>query len=575
MILQALVQHYEDLLALGEISRPGWGKAKVSYGLELADDGTLLSLIPLETEQLRGNKTVLAAQEREVPMPVKRTVGISANFLCDNSGYLLGADAKGKPKRTAQCFAACRELHETVLAGVQSAAGQAVLAFFARWQPEAAASHPALAPYWEALMKGGNLIFWHRYRPVFDDPEVRARWQAHYDGKAGEGEIRCLVTGQKAAPEEIHPAIKGVRGAQSSGAALVSFNAPAFWSYDREYGENAPISGYAAFAYTTALNHLLADRDHVQVIGDTTVVCWAMGGQSAYQDCGLEMLNSDTDTERDLLDTLRKLAKGQKVEWDDTLLDPDMTFYVLGLSPNAARLSVRFFWQNSFGAFTRNILAHYERLEMIRPAYEKRPRLSIGSILWETVNRKASRPEPPHQLAGSLLLSILNNTAYPATLLNNVMLRIRAEKEISWGRASIVKAYYLRNTNSNCPEEILMEKCNEQSSYMPYVLGRLFAVLEALQRAANPDINTTIKDRYFNAASTMPEMVFPTILRLAQNHLKKLKDGQKIYYDKQITELMARITETYPARMDLPEQGAFQIGYYHQVQKNYTKKEDK
>lgn len=574
MILQALVQHYEDLLALGEISRPGWGKAKVSYGLELADDGTLLSLIPLETEQLRGKKIVMAAQEMEVPMPAKRTVGISASFLCDNSGYLLGADAKGKPKRTAQCFAASRALHETVLAGTQSAAGQAVLAFFAHWRPEEAAGHPVLAEKWEALMKGGNLLFYHGYQPVFDDPEVRARWQAHYDGKTGEGEIRCLVTGQKATPERIHPNIKGVRGAHSSGAPLVSFNTSAFWSYDHEKGANAPVSRYAAFAYTTALNHLLADQEHMRVIGDTTVVCWAVGGQSAYQDCGLGALDGYY-SEGELLDTLQKLAGGQKIEWDDTLLDPDMTFYVLGLSPNTGRLSVRFFWQNSFGAFTRNVLAHYERLAMIRPAYEKREQLSLGSLLWETVNRKASRPEPPHQLAGSLLLAILNNTAYPATLLNSVTLRIRAEKEINWGRASILKAYYLRNPNSSCPEEILMEKCNEQSSYMPYVLGRLFAVLEALQKAANPKINTTIKDRYFNAASTMPEMVFPTILRLAQSHLKKLKEDGRIYYDKQITELMARITETYPARMDLPEQGAFQIGYYHQVQKNYTKKEDK
>ena len=308
MILQALTRHYEDLLALGKISRPGWGQAKVSFGLELSGDGSILGLLPLQTEQTRGKKKVLAPRIMEVPMPVKRTVGVDPNFLCDNSGYLLGADDKGKPKRTAECYQKSKALHLELLSKASSPAARAVAAFFESFDPAGAASHPVLSEKWGELMEGGNLIFWHRDAPVFDDPEVRGIWQAYYDKRGSGDTIRCLGTGEKTTPEEIHPSIKGVKGAQSSGAALVSFNAPAFWSYGREYGANAPVGSYAAFAYTTALNHLLSDREHVQHIGDATVVCWAEGGEDAYQDLGLAALYGDTLTEQDIQAARASLA---------------------------------------------------------------------------------------------------------------------------------------------------------------------------------------------------------------------------------------------------------------------------
>lgn len=575
MILEALTQYYEALLSRGVIARPGWGQAKVSYGLELAGDGALLSLLPLETEQQRGKQTVMAPRIMEVPMPVKRTVGISANFLCDNSGYLLGADSKGKPQRTAKCFEACRALHLQLLADVASPAAQAVAAFFESWDPAAAATHPVLSPKWDKLMEGGNLLFWYRDAPVCDDPAVRARWQRHYDGRADGPQIRCLVTGQKAPPETIHPAIKGVQGAQSSGAALVSFNAPAFWSYGHEYGENAPVGAYAAFAYTTALNHLLADREHVQHIGDTTVVCWAAGGQSVYQDLGMAALYGDTLTEGDLPAVLHKLANGEPVVWDGTALDPDTRFYVLGLSPNAARISVRFFWRNSFGELARNVQAHYDRLQIVRPLFDKSELLSLWQLLWETVNKNARDPKPSPQLEGDVLRAILTNGPYPATLLTGVTLRIRAERTVTRGRAAILKAYYQRNPNPKCPEEVLTVEKNGKSDYLPYALGELFAVLEALQEANNPDLNATIRDKFFNSASATPALVFPHLLKLAQKHWRKLELPQRIYYDKQIAALLEKIGSHYPARMSLPEQGAFQLGYYHQKQERFKKKEEK
>lgn len=575
MILQALTQYYEDLLALGKIARPGWAVAKVSWALELGADGALLGLYRLQREVPRGKKTALAPQELLVPQPVKRSSGVAANFLCDTSSYLLGADAKGKPARSAECFAAAAALHRQLLANSESAAARAVLAFFDRWDPAAAPEHPALRQDWPEICKGGNLIFWYGGRPVTEEPEIGDCWQqARSQAPDGAPQGLCLVTGTRSPLARLHPNIKGVAGAQSSGAALVSFNAAAFCSYGHEQGANAPTGEYAAFAYTTALNHLLADREHIRRVGDTTLVCWAAGGRSVYQDFLMDAFYDDAPTEQDIRNTLFRLAEGLPVDWQGQRLDPDTRFYILGLAPNAARLSVRFFWQNSFGTLARNVARHYARLEIVRPAYDPYPTLPVWRLLRETVNLNARSPEPSPRLAGDLLLAVLNDAPYPATLLDGVTLRIRADKQVTRGRAAILKAWYLRNSQDEHLKEVMTVELNEQSNYLPYVLGRLFAVLEGVQQRANPNINTTIKDRYFNSASATPATVFPLLLNLAQKHLAKLDNGAAAYYNRQITELNARITRTLPARLTLPEQSAFQIGYYHETQKRYTKKEE-
>lgn len=583
MILQALTQYYEDLLMLGKINRPGWSKQKLNYSLLLSEEGELLQLLHLQQEIQRGNKTVLGPQEMWVPSPVKRSSGIRPNFLCDTSSYLLGVDGKGKADRSIDCFAASKALHLHLLREVDSPIARAIVRFFEHWDPSQAASHPALQEDWEELLKGGNLTFSLDKLFAAQDPAIADAWTQHYEDSSADAEpIRCLVTGQTGTLARLHPSIKGVAGAQSSGASLVSFNAPAFCSFEHEQGANAPVSDYAAFAYTTALNTLLADRNRVSRVGDTTILCWAAGGESAYQDCFLMSIFNDSYTENDILNTLHHLSKGESIQWDDTRLSPDTRFYVLGLAPNAARLSVRFFWQNSFGALARNLERHYQRLEIIRPSFDKFPTLSIWRLVLETV-RKAPpggrAPEPHPRLAGDLLLAVLNDTLYPATLLNGVELRIRAERSVSRGQAAILKAYYTKYLEQFQPDspmkEALTVQLNEQTNYLPYLLGRLFAVLEGLQQSANPGINTTIKDRYFNSASATPAIVFPQLINLAQKHLNKLDGGLDVYYDKQITELSSRITQTLPTRMSLAEQSAFQLGYYHETQRRYTAKTNK
>lgn len=576
MILQALTRYYEDLLSRGEIAAPGWAPAKISLALYINENGELTQIVPTMVEGTKGKKTVMQPQLMVLPAAVKRTVSIASNFLWDNSAYLLGIDQKGKPERSRECFATASKLHHAVLDSVGSPNARAILAFFDTWEPERAAEHPALIRQLDDVTAGGNLVFRVDGRKVEEDAAIREAWQRYRDGGESGVKMQCLVTGKEDEIAAVHPSVKGVRDAQSSGAALVSFNAPAFCSYGREQNYNAPVGKYAAFAYTAALNHLLADSDHVQHIGDTTVVCWAEGADDAYPGFFSAVIGGGTYgglSDNDLRAALKRLANG--LPCDDLGVDPNRPFYILGLAPNAARLSVRFFLRDSFGKLMENVNAHYERMEIVRPAYEKFNYLPLWSLLRETVNLNSRDKAPSPAMAGATARAIFSGARYPASLLEAVMLRIRAERDITWGKAAIIKAYYLKNPHEDCPKEVLTVSLNEASTNPAYTLGRLFSVYEAVQQAANPGINATIKDKYFNSAAAMPASIFPVLNNLCQKHLRKLDARQHVYYDKQIMKLKGVLNENYPARMTLAQQGSFDLGYYHQTQKRYTKKEEK
>lgn len=582
MILQALVSHYEDLMRTGEIAKPGWEKAKVSFGLNLSDDGKVTGLLPLKVSRNVGNKTVDAPGLLEVPQPVKRSSGIKANFLCDNSTYIMGIDEKGKPERSLLCFEECKNLHHRILDTVQTPLSRAILLYFESWRQELLEENSFLADNKEELMSGANILFYVNGKSVLEDNSIRQAWQEYYDQSESGLTGICSVTGKEAALANLHPTIKGVAGAQAMGTSLVSFNAPAFCSYGKEQGANASVGEYAAFAYGTALNELLGDREHRRLVGDATVVYWAEGGEKIYQDITCAALFGTEDegiTDQDLSAIFSKVSKGEKIQIDEQVLQTDRHFYILGLAPNAARLAVRFFYKDSFGNMLKNIAAHYDRLRIIRPQNERFENLPIWRLLSETVNKNAKDKSPSPQMAADTLQAVLTGRNYPASLLNHAMLRIRAEKEVTYGRAAIIKAYYLKNRNKGCSKEkgVLEMELNENCTDVPYTLGRLFAVLEHIQQEANQGINATIKDKYFNAAASTPSHIFPVLINLAQKHLRKLNDRPRLkaYFENQIGELALIIGERYPVRMNLPEQGAFQLGYYCQTQKRYQKKEEK
>lgn len=577
MILQALTSLYEALAQKGEISKEGWSREKISFALSIDEEGNLLRVTPLfDTVDGPKGKTREVPQKMTVPIKVGNT---SPKFLWGNSGFILGTANDKTPEAAKDCFKRNRDLHHEVLKGIEVPAAKAILSFFDRWEPEKTLENELVTSCAGELLGKANMVFRFNGKFIHEIPQLAAAWQAHY-GETAKERGQCLITGALDAIPNTHPLIKGVQGAQSSGAALVSFNASAFCSYNKEQNQNAPVGKYAAFAYTAALNHLLADRKNVHRIGDAAVVCWAENADKQYEEFAADLFFCDGDGDQSdeqrlsaLQASVELLAKGLPCRELD--LDPERKFYILGISPNAARLAVRFFYCDSFGNIVKNIKAHYDRLEIVRPSYDKYPMLPLWKLLSATVNPSAKDKTPNPAMAGAVARAVFSGGRYPASILECTFLRIRAEREITRERAAIIKAYYLRNPNEKCPKEVLTVSLNKDSKNVPYTLGRLFSVYEEIQQAANPGINTTIKDKYFGSAATMPATVFPILSSLAQKHLRKLSDAQRIYLDKKVMTLKDILGEQYPAHMSLPEQGSFDLGYYHQTQDRYTKKEDK
>ena len=577
MILQALVNHYENLEKQGKVDQEGWCKAKVSYAVNLSRDGKILGILSLKIEEERGKKKVWVPRQIKVPEMVTRSSGVLANFLCDNSKYILGIDAEGTNQRVRDCFEAAKKKHLSLLRETEGEMAEAVRSFFETWDPEKASECAEIKERWEDITDGGNLIFCMGINYAQDDTFIQKAWENARNKSSEDGQTGiCLVTGKEAEISRIHKTIKGVPGAQSSGAALVSFNAPAFESYEKEQSYNAPVGKYAEFAYTTALNYLLNQREYTFQLGDSMIVFWSESAEEEYQAAFFGAADPKPDNQEEIKGIFDNLKTGMPVSIGNFTLDPDQRFYILSLAPNAARLSVRFFYQDSFGNILKNLSAHYERMSIVKPSWESREYMGVRDMLSETVNQNSKDKSPVPNMAAFVLQAILSDARYPASLYTDVLIRIRAEQgNVTWGRAGIIKAYLIRNGNWKEGENYM--GLNEESRETAYVLGRLFSVLESIQMDANPGIKATIRDRYFNSACATPASIFPVLIKLKNSHMKKLerdKGGAKVYYEKLLTELMGKLDE-YPKRLSLEEQGKFILGYYHQVQKKYEKKEEK
>lgn len=576
MLLQSLVKLYETLAQKGEIEKSGWSPVKISYGLCLDNDGNIDKIIFLKQKTVDGKKEI--PKPISLPMPVKRSSGVASNFLYENSTYLFGYDSSGKPDRAAKAFQACKEKHCKILENCDSDAAVSIKKFFDHTienvQDKLLSCGCTQPMVDEILGKGANMLLMPLGKYPFDFDEICRAWDESYANSDGEKGI-CLVTGKYDKIAVLHPLIKNVKGSQSAGASLISFNGSAFESYGKTQGYNATVSEYAAFAYAAALNKLIADTDHRINVGDTTVVCWTEDAEPAYQNLLYSALyGNDTVSQEDLKSAITHISQGKTVNWEKVPLHPDNNFYILGISPNSARLSVRFFIKNTFGKVMQNVLLHEEQMKIVRPSFETREHLTLWQTVSQTVNPKSKDKSCKPHLAGDVLNAILNGTSYPATLYYGVQSRISAEREITWGKAAIIKAYLMRNIKT-IPKEDLTVELNEHSENKAYLLGILFSNLEEIQNAANPGIKATIKDRYFTSASSTPALIFPLLIELAQAHLKKIGEtSRKIYYQKKLTETMSKLGTEFPVRLKLEEKGMFQLGYYHQTQKRYTRKEE-
>jgi CRISPR-associated protein Csd1 len=576
--LASLARAYDRMAARGEAPVPGYSTEKIGFLISLNDDGSVIGE-PIDLRDSEGKKR--PPKLLAVPQPVKRTSGIAPNFLWDKTAYVLGVTA-GEGKRTASEHETFIAQHREWLVGTDDAGLLALLRFLETWRPEHFAERG-----WPEEMKDQNVIFalkrdWLEDVYLHDRSAARDLWTRLSDADDGRRtQAVCLVSGEKAPIARLHPAIKGVWGAQSSGASIVSFNLDAFTSYGHEQGDNAPVSEAAAFAYTTALNHFLSrDSGHRVQVGDASTVFWADASDpAAAQDAediflsGLMGMDDERGMTRDVKDVLQQIRAGRIDAGLFARLPRDVRFYVLGLAPNAARLSIRFYLEDDFGVIARRYLDHIERLRIEPPPREAAP--SMWRMLIETaVSRKTDNIQP--NLAGEWLRAILTGAPYPLTLLSTLIMRIRADHDINAMRVAILKSILIRNFKMEVPVA-LDSKCDDKG----YLLGRLFAVYEQTQSAAlGRDVNATIKDKYYGAASAQPRRVFHLLESGSANHLSKVgkqKPGLRINLEKQIgaiMDLMQPEDDPFPASLPEKSQALFGLGYYHQ-RNEFFRKTDK
>lgn len=551
----------------------GFSLEKIGFCIVLNPDGSVAGV-----EDLRGDDKKRSPRMLLVPQAVKRTVGIAPNFLWDKSAYVLGVTA-GEGKRTAEEHARFRERHAEWLEETGDTGLLALSRFLEGWTAEA-----FTLPLWPDELRDQNIVFAlaeeYRERYLHDRPAARALWRRIRTATDSDPQI-CLVTGEAGPVARLHPSLKGVWGAQSSGASLVSFNLDAFTSYGHEQGDNAPVSEAAAFAYTTTLNRYLEkDSGHRIQIGDASTVFWADAGVAqaaqaeAFFAAFLDTAAEEKLASKTIAAQLDRIRQGQKLSEVAPDLAAGVRFHVLGLAPNAARLSVRFYWEDDFGRLTGNYQRYLSDTALEPPPREGWP------PLWRYLLELAAqgkRENIPPLIAGEWMRAILTGAPYPLTLFTTVLMRIRADGEINAHRAALLKSVLIRNLKRENTPVALDPECKDRG----YILGRLFAVYEEVQRAALGGINATIKDKFYGSASATPQKVFRTLDAGAANHFGKLRKqspGRGVNLEKlltSITDLMEPGNDPIPASLNAAEQALFGIGYYHQRSDFFRKRDDK
>lgn len=588
MIIQSLQDYYERLSQDSQsgVAPVGYSKAKVAFDFNLSVSGELLDIFPLY--EMKGKKKI--SRDMLVPEQVKRSSGVNSNYLCDNSSYVLGIDDKGNEQRTKDCFIAFKELHNKILTGVADEGAKAVLAFL-NSREAGQSTEKTIQDNLEHLLEGGNIVFKLDGQAgyIHDRSPIKKAWENYQETNKADAYIaQCLVSGEKGPIALLHPSIKGVIGAQSAGASIVSFNDDAYVSYGKKQSYNAPVSTNVTFAYTTALNYLLSNPKNRLRIGDATTVFWAERELeenliAAFFDPPEEPkeqegMQIDYTSVQKIRDILMQLREGKKPV--NTDIDEKTHFCILGLAPNAARISIRYYYQGEFGTLMRNIGLHYADMSIILPKDYHPLFPPVWRILKETAARGKTENIPPI-LGGALMRAILGGGAYPQSLYSVILSRIRADRTVNPIRVGVIKACLLRKARIYGQKEkegTIKMSLNTENTNPGYLLGRLFALLEiAQQDSADNKLNATIVDRCYGTASTTPAAVFPMLVNLSKHHLKKIKSTKPALgyaLDNKMQEVVDALDDTKGLQryLNLDEQGLFVLGYYQQKQDWYTSK---
>ena len=585
-ILASLERAYHRLEKEDKVPPIGYSDERIDYCVVLKADGQPNGQ-PVDLRDYSEKKPV--APRHSVPRPEKRAgKTLLPSFLWDKASYALGAieDLEGedpdtrerRAERVKNQYEAFQNRH-FALQNESDAGLVACYRFLQWWKPE---YFDALG--WPDEMKGANVVFRlegeHNF--IHDREAARQLWTSQMNRDHESDQAVCLVTGKLSPIARLHPSIKGVRGAQSAGASIVSFNLDAFESYEHKQGDNAPVSEDAAAAYTTVLNHFLRTNENRVQLGDASTVFWADGSEAAQCEALFSFLTNDTDdeiSEQAIKTVLEKIKSGRPMEEIRPDLPQDVRFNVLGLAPNAARISIRFWLEDDFATLAEHILWHYRDMRIDPPPRQEQP--SVRRCLLETVTTKVrNRYEHiPPQLAGEMLRALLTGRTYPQTLLSTLLMRLRADKTITDLRVALLKAVVCRKRRAagHSTKEDNLVSLDPTNTDPGYLLGRLFACFEYAQtRALGGKVNATISDKYYGAASATPRSVFPILQRNAMNHLSRIRKdrpGTHRYIDNAITQIYgcAAADVLCVPTLSMDAQALFAIGYYHQKNAFYTK----
>lgn len=598
MILESLCKYYDILSKEGleDLPREGYSIGKISFAFILSKDGELNGVMDLRESE---GKKIFPKQMLIPEQSGRSGKNARAYYLSDNAKYILGIGDDEK----FSSFNRFKELHNSLLED-----DNPLLKFINNWNPAEEFSinciekqnkktgkikeeihynftNIHLEKYKDELEKNPNIIFKIEGDTgyIHDNEEIFNTWYKNLDETKNDIKMQCLITGNTETISKTHTPIKGIRNAQAAGASIVSFNNSSFLSYGKESSYNAPIGKSSMFKYTTILKYMLSKSKYHLYVGDATVVFWAEK-TGVYEDLIAELFNptveknneeinqKDTQTRELAKNIIEKYSMGLNLNQDKYELDPNTNVHILGISPNNARLSIAFYEVNTFEYFIKRLADHYNNMKIIGSDSAIPLWIIINETLPKAVKEKKGSKEKKISpvLSKSLMNSIFTGNLYPASLYNAMISRIRADRDINYKRASIIKACLMRKYELSKIKEEISVSLNENSLSTPYQLGRLFAVLEKTQKEALGI--TTIKDRYFTSASATPASVFPVMMKLSLHHTAKAEWGNSL--ENQKGQILNKVDE-FPKHLSLDEQGEFILGYYHQTQAFYVKKEKK
>ena len=587
-MLRSLCEYYDLLRSRPNSDLPQDGYSvvnNVGWNLVLLEGGSISAILPHVKDVVVGKKTKTVGLDETFPFR-KSIPGIAAETIDHREKYLFGlewdkeAQTLVARKKAVEAFEKCREVNLAFLDGLSDPLVAAYCAFLRRWQPERETQNAFLTTLGKAYQGAKFVItlYGAETQPLNSLPSVRERWERSLE-PSPENEKdavigQCAVSGKTGPLARLHDSVSGIKGGLATGVSLVCFNNSAFESYGREQSYNSSISVESMKKYTKALKYLVSSPKHKQIIDDMTILFWAntAGAEDPYLNVfSFAVFPSQEGlSDEDLQSVFERFAAGKMS--DLTGIDVSTQFYVLGIKPNSSRLSVKIFERNSFGKMMRNVMKHCKDLSF-SPEDRQLSLWEIDRALQSPLTNEAVDPA----LQAKLLLAVIKGTPYPQSMLTTAVRRCKTDHDdakkkfyaVSSTRARIIKACLIRK---NIISEGEYNMLQENSTDTAYNLGRLFAVLEKVQTEALGDINATIKDKYFASACATPYLVFPRLLKLAQPHLAKLDDGNRIYKDKLMQEILSKI-DGFPKTCDMQRQGMFILGYYQQKQKFYEKKD--